>query len=492
MQHDVKENEKKQTESPIEKEDEVCGICFTGIHPSDNPRGRLNSCNHIFCAYCIKEWAQSTNVCPHCKARFTRIFVLNNNGEEEVTKVRKRNYKRWEEDDEDENEDGENEEENSGEASHSLLVACDVCGQGDNAFRMIFCDRRQCQYAVHLDCIHLNERPAEFYCSQCAQLRGSTTATTPIATTTNDEDIEIRESIQEQEMREGRNLSSAVESQTDAVPPCKTPYSKVSVALPTFLRQAMERGIRGQTTVPQQGEYQDKEISLTSSSSSQNRGRGRGGDQELHIIQEDDMITRSSQAALQEYLKRQDNQNHQIRLQQQQQHHHHHHHNRRGEIPQIRDMSKRGVGVVGIQPSFKRPRSYNNTSVHHTSVDGLLDPTTRRKEEDRLARQLAIEMLPILRRNQQIQESQLQFGRNGDIVVSAVPNGSDATVRERELYVKAMTEARRMAQQQIEAKVVKARMRMERQVRIQAQREAAALAKLAKIVASHRVASKPN
>lgn len=151
----------------------ICGICFTEIHPVDNPRGRLNSCNHLFCSYCIKEWAKNTNVCPSCKARFTRIYAFNPaTQEEEETKVRRRNYKAWEEtyyDDEDDEEEWEDAPRRSHESQE--LVACAICHQANNAARMIFCDRRQCPYAAHLDCLGLAERPLTFLCPQCTELR---------------------------------------------------------------------------------------------------------------------------------------------------------------------------------------------------------------------------------------------------------------------------------------------------------------------------------
>ncbi|CAD2215566.1 hypothetical protein AGDE_13138 [Angomonas deanei] len=32
---------------------------------------------------------------------------------------------------------------------------------------MIFCDRRNCTYAAHLDCLHFEERPVTFVCASC-------------------------------------------------------------------------------------------------------------------------------------------------------------------------------------------------------------------------------------------------------------------------------------------------------------------------------------
>jgi len=46
-----------------------CVICL------DKPetRGRLNSCDHLFCFSCVKKWSEQENTCPLCKKRFTQI-----------------------------------------------------------------------------------------------------------------------------------------------------------------------------------------------------------------------------------------------------------------------------------------------------------------------------------------------------------------------------------------------------------------------------------
>jgi len=48
-----------------------CGICLEPVSQSD--RGKLNSCDHFFCLYCIAEWSKVTNKCPLCKRRFNVI-----------------------------------------------------------------------------------------------------------------------------------------------------------------------------------------------------------------------------------------------------------------------------------------------------------------------------------------------------------------------------------------------------------------------------------
>ena len=51
-------------------EKEECVICL------DVPtvRGKLNSCNHMFCFDCIEKWGKDyENTCPLCKKRFQHI-----------------------------------------------------------------------------------------------------------------------------------------------------------------------------------------------------------------------------------------------------------------------------------------------------------------------------------------------------------------------------------------------------------------------------------
>lgn len=203
------------TRSAERQYDNLCGICFTEVHPTENPRGRLNSCDHLFCSYCIKQWAANTNVCPACKARFTRIYTkLADADSEQETRVRRRNFVDWldhtddaadgnvprsetlaerrnrrfrseHQDPRTDAEGGSNSDrrQGRGEAADSVTVRCNVCQEDTNASRMIFCDRRECTFVAHLDCLCLGERPLTFLCSSCALSRArlSDGATDPAA-----------------------------------------------------------------------------------------------------------------------------------------------------------------------------------------------------------------------------------------------------------------------------------------------------------------------
>ena len=47
-----------------------CVIC---LEPDVEIRGKLSTCKHIFCFYCISQWALTSNTCPLCKCKFRCI-----------------------------------------------------------------------------------------------------------------------------------------------------------------------------------------------------------------------------------------------------------------------------------------------------------------------------------------------------------------------------------------------------------------------------------
>ncbi|KAI6648045.1 hypothetical protein LOD99_8247 [Oopsacas minuta] len=50
-----------------------CVIC---LEPDVQVRGRLSTCKHIFCFFCISQWALASNTCPLCKSKFRCISEL--------------------------------------------------------------------------------------------------------------------------------------------------------------------------------------------------------------------------------------------------------------------------------------------------------------------------------------------------------------------------------------------------------------------------------
>jgi hypothetical protein len=169
-----------------------CGICFTPIDETTNPRGVINSCNHVFCSMCITAWGRSTNTCPHCKRRFTKITT---NGA--VQKIRRRNlrpedYQHDESDDDGEDLDEREELEmvggrqvaaaGAGGAARgrapppAIAVRCRTCGEGLSITDMVTCENRGCDYVAHLRCVGLTEAtaPERWYCQQHQRQAGTT------------------------------------------------------------------------------------------------------------------------------------------------------------------------------------------------------------------------------------------------------------------------------------------------------------------------------
>ena len=151
--------------------EQTCGICFSLIDQT-NVRGFINSCDHIFCSFCITEWGASCNMCPQCKRRFTRIQSVDpQTGEQKVKKIRLRNLHVDDSDDSDEEGDGESGTSASTAAERSLV--CTVCGHGGNLPSMIICDRRGCSFCAHLQCLGLTEHPDTYVCAACSGLAAS-------------------------------------------------------------------------------------------------------------------------------------------------------------------------------------------------------------------------------------------------------------------------------------------------------------------------------
>ncbi|KAG8348161.1 Ring finger domain [Trypanosoma vivax] len=452
-------------------ESNVCGVCFTSIHFTDNPRGRLNSCEHIFCAHCIVEWSRNTNVCPHCKARFTRIVVQRSDGSEVVTKVRKRNYKLWQESDESEEyedtallDDGEEAVAHLTRVQVASRIKCNICFQEENAVRMILCDRRECQYMVHLDCIGLSERPAEFYCSDCTVLRGRGEAV-PLAGQVTGV-MEKCKGTNEPRSNQCRSNSLALR----AAPPSAVGSQKIPAAPPSLLRR--------HTLMCQGSSRSEKTIqSLPTVSSSWMVGSGNGENCDSTIdcraSSKDEVVDRYAQEAMQQYIKRIEQREHHRSLAPLQS----------LPIPKVGTSSPVAVRSNGM----KRTADSLRHQEQELPTAALLDPAIRLKEEERIAKRVALDMLPTLRRHRSIQENRLLLDSNGDVVVSKPHSQQWIEQREEELWQKAITEGRRVAQERIKAILGAMRHKRERRLAIRAQREAAALAKLASLIASRRL-----
>lgn len=62
---------------------EDCGICFSDDYEFS---AKLNSCDHRFCFACISKWGESSNTCPQCKRRFTKLEKRTRAGKKVSTK----------------------------------------------------------------------------------------------------------------------------------------------------------------------------------------------------------------------------------------------------------------------------------------------------------------------------------------------------------------------------------------------------------------------
>ncbi|KAG5475546.1 hypothetical protein LSCM4_04128 [Leishmania orientalis] len=503
----------------------ICGICFTDVHPIDNPRGRLNSCGHLFCSYCIKEWAKNTNVCPNCKARFTRIYTFYaDSGKEEETKVRKRNYIAWETSyyDDDEGDDA---------ASEEVLpnsVVCDVCQQPHNAARMIFCDRRQCAFAAHLDCLSLEERPVTFLCTACTKLREKeesdhvpladcfTAAALAAAAAASEPPAPptpvAAEQVSAPAPVRGRAAAPAVATQTRhpvaptatgdgdrsaevstrassllpppsavaAVPmrrvPRRTSHAAVthrdfsqgnssspcpSTSLPPVLRESS-------TASRAPVDFSKSHLRLMGHATTASRRRSREAPlttQTMAASEADDdyyflaptshavaariELSRVTQArAAEAQTRRQRERAKAERLQ------------------AAYGVQHRDLVLGGIRKQAYRTSADEVTAELESAEEEFRDPQQRLLIEERMVRKWAADMLPVLRRRRYVE--------------------GDTATTESDLWAQATAQARIMVREKLEAEGESLRRRREQLVRAQAQREAAALGKLARIIAQHR------
>ncbi|KAK7201797.1 Ring finger domain/Zinc finger, C3HC4 type (RING finger)/PHD-finger containing protein [Novymonas esmeraldas] len=491
----------------------ICAICFTDIHAVHNPRGRLNSCDHLFCSLCIKEWAKNTNVCPSCKARFTRIYTCDpDTNKEEETKVRKRNYVAWETTYY-ENEAGDEDDAIGQEALLSSVV-CDVCQQSENAVRMIFCDRRQCNYAAHLDCLGMTERPLTFLCAACTELRkreddDATPLASSVAAAAALADanrpprqptppspppppptglvVAPAEVIPSRVVRQ-RNSAPASSPSAPAtsdgvqvdrvdrhphVSRTTRPAPGVAASRTATRRAAPRLAAEHRTTPPSPPPPPPRaeplgpidfskphvaspvEPGMAAEAEPDACGEGVGSDDYYFLAPTSHAVAATIGLAR---AKEMNAVAAQVRWQ-------------RGRAVTERLHAPHGAhrGERHLDRTGKRARrSGAEEAAAELAVAEaeFLDPQRRRVLEERMVRRWAADMLPVLRRRRYVE---------GDTVTT-----------EDDLWTQAVAQARAMVREKLEAKSASLRNRREQFVRAQAQREAAALAKLARVIAQHR------
>lgn len=530
------------THEPESSYESLCGICFAEVHPRLNPRGKLNSCDHLFCAHCIKIWAQNTNVCPSCKARFTRIYTANpDTAAEEETKVRKKNYHAWEDSYYSDSEDDGGEENPYGQSddgssddgngvgqrardpqrSSGQLVRCDVCRESTNAARIIFCDRRECGHAAHLDCAGLTERPLTYLCQSCTSLRdgvpppppeardpallshsGSRAPVpshTPAAAPAPKVPARLRAVQPTATCPTARRPAPAVANSARAVLYPPLPVQAPAAPTPT-LPNRMPTAARAVVQSPTATSAATRAINLsrpnmhlTEEGPVPRRGRtGRDEDDDLYFL----VPSKHARSAATELGKLNQARSSVAETRRNREEAK----RRRMEETAAFYLPSRSSGGGGASWAPHHSHSQHTTAGHSPELQQrmlrlaegeLVDPRLRAATVERIAAEWAADMVPVLRRREAEETSRLRLDADGVAVRAAPLSTAQVEARERRLHEAAMRQARPMAQRQLDAQTSDIRARREMLVRAQAQREAAALAKLARFIAATRNMSAP-
>ncbi|CDW79707.1 ring u-box protein [Stylonychia lemnae] len=158
MQDKIENNRQSIANLNPSKQDKICTICQCEME--DNDQASLESCIHLFCFVCIKEWAtKAENTCPLCKSKFNKIIYRNSEGETQQMNIEN---KRQRIDDEELMIDTDSDD------------VCYVCQRGDNIESMIICDL--CDYRVaHTQCLGFGDVVPEddWICDYCTGERES-------------------------------------------------------------------------------------------------------------------------------------------------------------------------------------------------------------------------------------------------------------------------------------------------------------------------------
>ncbi|XP_023727544.1 chromodomain-helicase-DNA-binding protein Mi-2 homolog [Cryptotermes secundus] len=110
-----------------DKESENCPACPICLEQFTTQEvGTIDTCDHIFCADCIKKWGQCANTCPVDRQVFSIINVRPHPGGEIITEI-------------------------PFESRSQQLLFCRMCGDSDHGERMLICD--ECNFAFHFTCL---------------------------------------------------------------------------------------------------------------------------------------------------------------------------------------------------------------------------------------------------------------------------------------------------------------------------------------------------
>ncbi|CUG94118.1 zinc finger protein, putative [Bodo saltans] len=436
----------------------LCGICFCDVDPVDNPRGALNTCDHLFCLHCISTWAKDTNVCPHCKARFTRITSIpppnSSSSEPLVIKVRRKNYRGWEEAYDDDDDD-----EGAVAAAVQASVTCKICHSSANAARMLFCDRRTCHFVAHLDCLEIREAPLTYVCAECSGVTGGVGAERNLLA-----DVATAERLQREIEADERTQRAAVANTRAPPPPPAAQRTVVPVARAATVVPAPQPVVPvAQVRVEQSREaaevVDDVPYYLRGSAHAE--------------VAQQQLQSRLEASAYQKQLKAQ----------------------QKGAVRSNRSNTQEFVeeSAETIQQGAEqhlRTRQASTTSTPSPSFSTLPQPAVVEESAEQIERRLTKmffkDQLVVVRRRDFVQRNQLRLVGEGNIAIRPV-NRVEELSREDALRVEALQIAQRMAKDRMEGIHRALKLREERALKFKAAREAHALAKLAEIIAQHRL-----
>eukprot|EP00898_Chlorokybus_atmophyticus_P005056 jgi/Chlat1/5551/Chrsp369S05351 len=159
-----------------------CGICLCELLE----RGRLDSCDHVFCFDCIYKWSKVESRCPMCKRRFTRI-KKEEVGSEDTRKGTLTVQRSFRIPSRNQTYQVPEEELQAFQDPYATTV-CLACGAGTDDALMLLCDG--CDGAYHTYCVGFGQQVplGAFYCANC-----QAAATTPMQLeefcTDDDEDL---------------------------------------------------------------------------------------------------------------------------------------------------------------------------------------------------------------------------------------------------------------------------------------------------------------
>ncbi|CAN6674649.1 hypothetical protein TRVA0_059S00540 [Trichomonascus vanleenenianus] len=159
-------SEVDETEPPNKR---LCSVCLENLPPPLESAELLATlgCGHSYHDLCIKTWAERTNSCPSCRARFHEIALRREFGgaivhtigvpDKEAPKV---------ENVEEEHEQLAREYAHQFEEPFGDIENCVICASGEREQELLVCDG--CDRTFHVTCLGLGEVPfSDWFCPTC-------------------------------------------------------------------------------------------------------------------------------------------------------------------------------------------------------------------------------------------------------------------------------------------------------------------------------------